>query len=185
MVGGEKLSSRQCYERAVSLDPADANAWNNLGVQGGTDGHSGEKCFARAVELAPTDPEYWNNLGTSGGGEIDGKHYDNKGCYLKAIENNPRDGQPYFNLADAGGTPEHDRRSLAIKALELTDSIHQAWLVLGVEGGGKVNGIEYSKKECFIRAIEFKNDFGQGWNNLGTVGGGEVMVGPTMTNNAL
>jgi len=54
-VGGQQYSEKDCYVKALELDPKSAIVWNNLGiVGGGTFGgllYSTKDCYVKALEL--------------------------------------------------------------------------------------------------------------------------------------
>ena len=65
-------SQKDCYMKALDLDPKLAHAWANLGaVGGGRVGgiqYSEKDCYIKALECEPRYAKAWNNLGNMGGG---------------------------------------------------------------------------------------------------------------------
>ena len=41
-----------------------------------------------------------------------------------------------------------------MKALELDPTLARAWDNLGIMGGGRVGGLQYSEKDCYMKALE-------------------------------
>jgi hypothetical protein len=57
-----------------------------------------------------------------------------------------------------------------MKELELNLTNSNAWVGLGVEGGGTVNGILYSPNECYVKALEADPKNSDARHNLGVEG---------------
>jgi len=50
----------------------------------------------------------------------------------------------------------------------------KAWLELALDGGGRVWGYTYTKKECYIRSLELDPECASAWHNLGVQCGGRL-----------
>ena len=61
-------SVKECYEEVLLLNPKHANAWYNLGRQGGGLGKSRKECYEEALRLNPKYANAWYELGLNGGG---------------------------------------------------------------------------------------------------------------------
>merc|ERR1712086_1114592 len=114
-VGGVHYSGKQCFEKALELDPTYLYAWTYLGISGGgaVGGvlYSKKQCHQKAAELvesgwvqqhgAQTDeggivtandrdsrPDggiAWTLLALEGGGLVHGVEYSEKQCHQKAL----------------------------------------------------------------------------------------------------
>ncbi len=62
---GEKDKALAAFEKALSLNPDDAKAWNNIGVVHYDNGKYDKAipCFKKAIALDPNDQRFWYNLG--------------------------------------------------------------------------------------------------------------------------
>ncbi|UJR78258.1 tetratricopeptide repeat protein [Sandaracinus amylolyticus] len=90
-----------CYRRAISLDPALANALTNLGnlrFRRG-DGKEARGLYERAIELDPEQPEAWYNLGFLAfeRSELE----EAVRLFDRAVSSDPSFADAHFNLAMA------------------------------------------------------------------------------------
>lgn len=90
----------------------------------GKKSYSAKDCYVRALELDPSDAHTWFNtyIDCPDGLRLDGQHYTQQACLLKALECDPRSAA--------------------------------AWVLLGLEGGGQVGGIDYAGADCLEKALE-------------------------------
>ena len=52
-------------------------------------------------------------------------------------------------------------------ALEADDQYANAWTNLGFEGGGTVDGQQFTEQQCYARAREIDDAHNNVWHNLG------------------
>ena len=85
-VGGHDYRRKDCYLRALELDPKNANSWTHLGVSGGgTVGGRNYReadCYLRALELDPNNARAWNCPELFCGGTEDDCFLDFYACGL-------------------------------------------------------------------------------------------------------
>ena len=62
-----------------------------------------------------------------------------------------------------------------IKALEIDDKHADTWHDLGGEGGGSLNGQQYTEQQCYSKAVEIDDKHVFAWTSLGLLGGGNVV----------
>jgi tetratricopeptide (TPR) repeat protein len=133
---GLPAEGERAARRAVTLDPQQAGAWNNLGILLQEQGRfeEGRHCLLRTLALAPDDPQAHNNLGNTCRhlgllGEAE-RHW------TRAIALAPDYAEPHSNLANLlTSQAEFDRAAaLARRAIELSPQMADAYLNLaGVE----------------------------------------------------
>eukprot|EP00756_Hemistasia_phaeocysticola_P008755 Hpha_TRINITY_DN14714_c0_g2::TRINITY_DN14714_c0_g2_i3::g.102788::m.102788 len=137
-VDGVKYTARQCYEKAVEVDPEYATAWNNLGYEGGgkVNGKrfSKKACYIQSLTIDPTNSSAWSSLGSTGGGTVGKTRYSEKACYQKALTLDAKD--PVF------------------------------WYNLGVVGGGRVGQRRYEAKQCFEQAASVDSGCILSWEKI-------------------
>ena len=94
---GEWDAALDCCERAVALDPRDAEGWNQKGmtlVVGFKKIEPALACYDRALELNPDHEMSWNNKGMAL--SFLGRPAEATGCYDRVITLNPRNAQAWF-----------------------------------------------------------------------------------------
>ena len=90
--------ARDCYEKAIEINPNYAEAYYNLGVIFGVLGEyqKAKDCFEKAIQLNPGLVNARNNLGALF--NLLGEHQKAIGCFEKVIEINPNHANAYSNL---------------------------------------------------------------------------------------
>ena len=87
-MGGTNYSDKDCFEKAVALDPKCVAAWHTLGsIGGGTwqgKPHSKGECFQKVLALDPQDAQAWYALGTVGGGIVNGTRFSQIDSFQQA-----------------------------------------------------------------------------------------------------
>jgi len=176
-VDGQWISMKECFEKALCLDPKNHRAWEALGHAGGGEinGQMYDKntCFDRVTSLDPTinsqsyaredwelslsmnpkEISFWYHMGQKGGGQVNGEEYSPKGCYKKALSLNPKDVDSWNKLSGEGGGKvggyKFSPRECMVRVLSLQPDIAVWWFDLFDQGGGEVNGQYYSQKDCY------------------------------------
>ena len=185
--GGGSINShwygqKDCFVKALELDPDYADAWSHLGVAGG--GMVGSRmfnqtdCFVKVLTFNQNSSSAWSHLGTAGGGKVGSTWYSWRECYVKSLELDPSYADSWANLGAAGGGKVrgiwYDQKDCYAKALEIDPASSSTWYNLGAAGGGRVNAITFSDRDCYVRSLELDPKFAPAWTNLGTCGGGKV-----------
>ncbi len=87
---GKLQEAIACFDRALEINPRNAEAWNNKGVSLANLGKPEEAiaCYDRALEINPRYAGAWNNKGVSLANL--GKLQEAIACYDRALEINPR-----------------------------------------------------------------------------------------------
>lgn len=162
-VDGCEYTRKECFIRALEMEPLHYDAWHDLGYEGGGTvnqiEYSKKECYLKALEEGGDRYDVWFNLGDIGGDvTVDGIVYDAKECTEKALKINPDGHEAWNNLGyyDGGrvGGKEYDPKECYVKALEIDGECLEAWYNLGHHDGGMVHGKQYSKKECLFRAAQ-------------------------------
>ncbi|MGL4498320.1 MAG: tetratricopeptide repeat protein, partial [Planktothrix sp.] len=98
---GKLLEAATCYQRAIQLDPACAEAYHNLGEVLATQGQWDQAIahYQRALEINPQAFETYNSLGKALG--VQGRWPEVLTCYHRALELNPRLLMAVQNLTQA------------------------------------------------------------------------------------
>ncbi|CAE6972598.1 CYC8 [Symbiodinium sp. CCMP2456] len=107
-VQGMFYSPKSCFEKALELNPRDANAWCNLGNLGGNASYMEMACYLKALAVDPQNAVAWYNLGLHGGlqGMTEGQ------CFRKAKKE--FEGKLQVDAASLSlSVTEEDFRSLA------------------------------------------------------------------------
>jgi len=157
----------RCYDKALELDPRNANIWLDKGVNLHSLGRFGEAihCYDRALELDPQDAYTWNNKGISlyrlGRFDESIRYYD------KALEIDPRYAYAWYNkgnsLCSLGQYDEAIR--CYDKALELDPRHARIWNNKGVSlrSLGRID----EAIRCYDKALELDPPAPEAWNNKG------------------
>jgi predicted TPR repeat methyltransferase len=97
-IAGDQTNATLAYERALAIDPDNAEAHFRLGLAW-RDQHrfdAAVACYRRAIELQPRYIEAHNNLGSVL--QMQGQTGEALACYRRAVELKPDFAQPYLNL---------------------------------------------------------------------------------------
>eukprot|EP00746_Dinoflagellata_sp_MGD_P136262 gnl/MRDRNA2_/MRDRNA2_70228_c0_seq1.p1 gnl/MRDRNA2_/MRDRNA2_70228_c0~~gnl/MRDRNA2_/MRDRNA2_70228_c0_seq1.p1 ORF type:complete len:890 (-),score=131.44 gnl/MRDRNA2_/MRDRNA2_70228_c0_seq1:97-2733(-) len=82
--GAVNYSQSACLEKALSLNPASAEAWQFLGVAGGGKvcglEYSAKDCYRYALTLDPALEAAWSKLAVNGGGYVNGTFHSAEKC---------------------------------------------------------------------------------------------------------
>ena len=92
------------FERALALDPAQAQAWYRLGnvrEEQGRDDAGAAACFEKAVGFDPSHARAWNNLG--GARQRMGREEQAIAAYRRALEADPSLARACLNLGRLAG----------------------------------------------------------------------------------
>lgn len=155
-------------EKALELDPADAEIYTNIGGLYRAMGQleKAEASLRLALELRPYSAESHSNLGVIL--KDLGSRQDAMRCFEKAIALEPNSPQAYNNLGymhRATGNLEI-AESYLNRACELRPDFADAYNNLGLvlKEQGRLN----EAQRCFEQALQRKADFAEALNNLGT-----------------
>jgi tetratricopeptide (TPR) repeat protein len=156
---GPPMSKRECYERALSMDPRNTKAWHSLAnfmyfhmSQTETVNVNGEAltrhmCCMKALELDARISHAWSNLGVSlvkSGEEVVvvGEPYTQRRCLEQALELDPRNWHAWYTLA-----------------LSPPDRSGSKYIVT-------VNGENFMWRSCCEKALEIDEKNAYVWCNL-------------------
>ncbi len=169
LVQGRLPAAERAYRDAITLAPADAQAWSNLGLTLWKLGRlaEAESCLMRAIRLRPNFGEAQNNLG--GVFEALGRLEEASHQYRNAISSDPKQAQPYCNLGAVLhrlGRFEEAKVEYA-RALALKPDFAEAWSNLGAAFLAQAKFAD--SETCLLRAMELSPSHRQVLSNLADV----------------
>lgn len=155
-----KLTSKECAQEALKVDPKCSRAWSFMATCGGgkvnEQRYSEGECAEKAVDSDPQDSDALIALANSVP-NFPGSSYfaiyllKDALLFAKDVENLPfinyRLGRAYY---DAGKVDE--ARECFENALAWDQEYARAWYSLSLVNGGLVDGKRYSDRECFDRS---------------------------------
>jgi tetratricopeptide (TPR) repeat protein/tRNA A-37 threonylcarbamoyl transferase component Bud32 len=165
---GRHEEAVRCYDKALELDPRDAEVWNNKGDCLDSLGRREEaiRCCERALELNPRDATAWNNKGAI----LDslGRTEEAIRCYDRALELDPRDAKAWINKGRSLGTlgRHEDAIRCLDRALELDPRDAPAWCNKGISLYN-LGGYEEAIR-CQDKVLELDPRDAVAWYNKGS-----------------
>lgn len=101
-VTGDDVGSIESFQRVLTNDATNSEAWFNLGMVlfGQNQYGDAETCFQKAIDTGTEDAQTWNNRGVCLW-QLQRKT-DAKTCFQRALKLDPNDQDAKFNLANAG-----------------------------------------------------------------------------------
>ncbi|MEI0526614.1 tetratricopeptide repeat protein [Brachyspira murdochii] len=164
---GNYKEAIKCLNKAVELNPNDANNWHWLGISYHENEEYSEaiRCLNKAVELNPNNEYNWYWLGNS--------YYKNEEyseairCLNKAVELNPNNEYNWYWLGRSYS--ENKEYSEAIrcfkKTVKLNPNNYNNWHWLG---NSYYENKEYSEAiRCFKKAVKLNPNDADSWSWLG------------------
>jgi tetratricopeptide (TPR) repeat protein len=144
------------YDKAIEINPYDANVWNNKGYALDGLGNYKEaiKCFDKAIEINPYDDVSWYNKGYALDGL--GNYKEAIKCYDKAIEINPNrvDVRADKGTALGSGLGEYEEAIKCIdEALQIEPNNANVWNNKGYALGAGLGNYKEAIK-CYDKTIE-------------------------------
>ena len=159
------------YDKAIQLEPNDANAYYNRGLSKGKLGEyfAAISDFDKAIQLKPNDAEAYIGRGLAKTGL--GQHFAAISDYDKAIQLKPDYAFAYYNRGNAKAAL--DRPFAAIsdfdKAIQLKPDDANAYGNRGLSKGKL--GEYFAAISDFDKAIQLKPDLAKGYYNRGIAKG--------------
>jgi len=155
------------YDKAIELNPQDAEAYYNRGnAKRALGDHQGAITdFDKAIELNPKDAEAYNNRGNA---KADSGNYQEAIIdYNKAIELNPQDAKAYYNRGNAKKDSDDHRGAITDynKAIELNPQIAGIYNNRGVAKGD--SGDYQGSIADFDKAIQLNPQYAEAYKNRG------------------
>ena len=149
--------AKECFDKAIEIDPNFADAWHNKGISLGNleEYQEAIKCFDMVIDKYPNDADAWRNKGfvlSKLRGDIDKEVIE---CFDKAIEIKPyfayawnSKGYAFLKFKEKNGSSgEYDTKGILDKAIE---------------------GEKYEQAiQCFNEAIKTDPNFVHAWYNKG------------------
>ena len=164
---GRHQEAIACYDRAIGIEPREANTWFSKGIVLGKLGRYQEAiaCYDRALEIDPRFANAWYNKGVALGRL--GKHKEAIACCDKAIEIDPRFAKAWNNKGVALGELGRHQEAIACydRALEIDPRDAKGWL----DKGGALSELgKYQEAiACYDRAIGINPRYAEAWGNKG------------------
>lgn len=173
-INDEKVSPKECFEKACALDSKDAQAWISLADHGGTDEFPPYNCVQKALELDRDFPTAWLKLGMLGGGSVDGKEYDSKNAVIRALELKHDFGEAWNNLAIHEGGEVSGREYSQIDCLQnatdMAPMFAEPWFNLAALGGIE-DDAKKNENACWQNVARIDPEDSEAWYRLGLAGG--------------
>ena len=163
-----------CYDRALEINPGDAETWYNKGNVFKKLGKPQDEmaCYDKALEINPRCAAVWINKGIALADRL-GKPQDEIACYDKALEINPRYAAAWINkgilLADRLGKPQ-EAIACFNRSLEIYPKYAAAWNNKGIVLGRL--GKYQEAIACYDKALEINPTFAEAWYWKGIALGG-------------
>jgi len=157
----------ECYDKALEIDPANANAWGAKGWALYELGKSDEaiKCYDKAIEIKPKAARFWNNKGVV---FDDLEKFDEAlRCYETAIDVRPNYEAAWCNKGNLlDGQGKHDEAIRCCdRAIQITPKNDYAW---NQKGWSLLNLNKcIDALGCFEKAIEINPKFANSWTGKG------------------
>ena len=156
-----------CCNKALEIDPQEANAWYNKGCSLGSLGRYDEAidCYNKALDIYPRDAHTWGikgiHLNTLG------RYDDAIDCYNKALEINLRDANAWINKGVSLRSLGHYDEAIDCcnKALEIDPQYADAWSNKG--DSLRSLGRNDEAIDCYNKAIAIDPRDDDTWNNKG------------------
>ncbi len=163
------MTTSNLYEKALELDPNNADILNNLGVlhQIDNDLQKAKECYEKALTLNPSHADALNNLGALYKAKNDLQKAEE--CYEKTLELNPSHADALSNLG-AIYKARGDLQKAEVyytKAIGLDPNHLDALSNLGVIH--QLNNDLQKAQECHLRVLEIDPEYADAYNNLGVL----------------
>ncbi len=156
-------------DRVLAMNPQDAVAWYNKGVELKDLGRSEEAlaCFDRALAINPQYAVAWNNKGNTLASL--GRHAEALACCDRALALIPQDAKAWYNKGITLLSLGRHKEALACydRALALNPQDAAAWSNKGVALGSL--GRHEEALACYDRALAIKPQDAVAWFNKGAV----------------
>ena len=176
-----------CFQKAIQLNPDNANAYHNLGnvltdlgrIEGAI------RCYDKAVQINPSNAAHYKCLGNAL--REKGKHDESLEILKQALDRFPDDPEIYYGLGAALKVKGRFDEAVAYyrKALQRNPNLSETYYNLG--NVYKEQGQFEAAKEQFKEALRLNPGFAEAYNNLGATfkETGEINDALLMYRNAL
>jgi superkiller protein 3 len=155
------------YQKAINIDPNDADAYGNMGIAYAKleDYREAIKCYQKVIAIDPNLAAAYGNMGSA--------YYYLKNyreairCFQKAITIDPNDAMAYKSLGNAYYNLEDYREAIRCfqKAIDLDPNYVGAYVNMG---NAYVNLQNYREAiRCFQKAIVIDPNYAMAYNNIG------------------
>jgi tetratricopeptide (TPR) repeat protein len=166
---GKYQKAIECFDKAIEINPEDADAWYNRGEALGQVGkyQKAIECFDKAIEINPNYINALNSKGTA-------LHYLDEyqkaiECYDKAIEINPEDADAWCAKGLSLTCLKNYQKAIEEcfdKAIEINPEDADVWYSKGT-------ALTYLTKyleaiECYDKALDINPDHASAWYGKGT-----------------
>ena len=186
-----QLTARDCYRKALKLDPQNAYAYNGLGntllaterVRVGKEKMSKRDCYRKALDLEPQNAIVYVNLGATLSAtervQVGKERMSKRDCYRKALNLDPQCAHAYNNLGAALSATERvqvgkegmTKWDCYRKALDLNPQDAIAYVNLGLSLSPaehvQVGNETMTQRECYLMALALNPDCGDAYFSLG------------------
>jgi tetratricopeptide (TPR) repeat protein/predicted Ser/Thr protein kinase len=164
---GRLDEANHCYDKALELNPRDAQIWHNKGDNLQSLGHFDKaiRCYDKEFEIDPQNSHSWNSKGNC----LDslGRFDEAIRCYDKALELDPQNSAAWCNKGNYLKSLGHfdDAIRCYDKALELDPWDSVAWY----NKGNCLHNLERFDDaiRCYDKALEIDPQIAAAWDNKG------------------
>lgn len=153
-INQQYLNALNCYDKALEINPKNADAWNSKGVSLHNIRRYSEAldCYHKALEIDPKDASAWNSKGHTL--YILGRYSEALACLDKALEIDPK--YSYAWIIKGYFLNNFGRYSEALdcydKALEIDPKNAIAWSIKGLSL--HILGRDSEALDCYDQALE-------------------------------
>lgn len=154
----------KCQNKAIEINPEDAELWNNLGNAHLKKGNLTQAidCYKKSLKKNPKDAITWYNLGNAQSNSAKAIRF-----YKKALKINPEYASALTNLGNAHFSKGNLAKAIDFynKSLKITPEDADVWTNLGIAYRKKGNLDEAINS--YKTAIEINPGDAEVWTNLG------------------
>jgi serine/threonine protein kinase len=150
------------YEKAISIDPNHANAYNNMGVAYGEQQNYTQaiNCYQKAISIDPNHANAYNNMGVAYGEQ---QNYSQAiSWYRKAISIDPNHAKAYYNMGRAYSDQQNHSQAISWyqKAISIDPNHANAYYNMGNAYYNQQNysqAISWYRKAADLGSLEAQN----------------------------
>ncbi|MEW6619494.1 MAG: serine/threonine-protein kinase [bacterium] len=164
---GRLQEAVSCFDKALKINPRDAEVWYNKGFALGNLGRHQEaiSCYDEALAINPRYAEAWGNKGNVL--RRLGKHQEAISYFDEILKINPREALAWYNKGLALGNLGRHQEAIFCcdKALEINPRLTETWNNKGSALGNL--GRHQEAISCFDKALKINPKDAEAWYSKG------------------